>query len=277
MMTRTPLIFTLFIAMASVGCDKPLKLSSKWCDREIKIDGKNLEWEGGTTYIEDANAAVGLFNDENYLYIHFFSRDEAIKTQVMRDGLTIWFDPRGGEGKMFGIRYPIGMVEKDRPAMTQDDREESMGIKNMEGKILEPYLKEMEILAGIKEETYSTSPSDAETLGINVKIGDFMGTFVYELKVPLSQNEHQPFAIGLNTSETDTSRTISIGFETPEFDMEEMKKHMGEKGMGMPPGGGMSPGGSGMPQGVCLVVECLVADGQVEAERSPNVYSCGCP
>jgi hypothetical protein len=46
-----------------------------------------------------------------------------------------------------------------------------------------------------------------------------------------------------------TSTVIGIGFETPEIDREEIKKHM--KNMdGMPPGGsGMPPRGSGMPPG----------------------------
>ena len=98
----------------------------------------------------------------------------------------------------------------------------------------------------------------AETMKIETKIGLENGNLIYELKVPLQINEETPFSIGL-----DTEKTISICFETPEIDPEELKKERmnerpeGFKG-GRKPGGGMpgrgmgrgGMGGKGMKSGV---------------------------
>jgi len=103
----------------------------------------------------------------------------------------------------------------------------------------------MEILGSGKEENLRISVIFAETQGINVKVGNPTGYLVYELKVPLTQNKQHPYAIGIDTSEIDTSKSISIGFETPELDMEMMGKRMDG---GMRPRGGI-PGSRRPPSG----------------------------
>jgi uncharacterized membrane protein YgcG len=66
-------------------------------------------------------------------------------------------------------------------------------------------------------------------------MGYFEGKLVYELRVPLVQDEKHPHAIGMDVSEP-----IGIGFETAELDREQIREKMG---------GGMPSGGRGMPGG----------------------------
>jgi hypothetical protein len=90
-----------------------------------------------------------------------------------------------------------------------------------------------------------------EAKGIEIKVRNETGLFVYELKVPLKSDEEHPYTIGANAG-----AMIGVGLEIPEIDKGEMRNAMqggmGGKG-GMPaggPGGGMgSMGGMGRPGG----------------------------
>jgi hypothetical protein len=86
-----------------------------------------------------------------------------------------------------------------------------------------------------------------EARGIEVKVRNETGLFVYELKVPLQPDDAHPYAVGTNAGDE-----IGIGLEIPEIDKDEMKKamqdRMGGAGMPPPPPGGMG-GGMGRPSG----------------------------
>jgi hypothetical protein len=80
--------------------------------------------------------------------------------------------------------------------------------------------------------------------GIEVGLSHRDGAFGYELKVPLGDGAEGAYVLG-----SDMSRPVSIGFETPEVDVEALRESMGGDmpwgGGGR--GGGMGPGG--MPGG----------------------------
>lgn len=99
------------------------------------------------------------------------------------------------------------------PVMNRGSKEDPEKLEKMFAELQ----KKMEILGPGKEESLRMSVIFAETQGINVKVGNSTGYLVYELKVPLTQNKLHPYAIG-----TDTSKSINIGFETPELDREMM-------------------------------------------------------
>ncbi|GAI13613.1 unnamed protein product [marine sediment metagenome] len=150
-----------------------------------------------------------------------------------------------GKNKTLGIHFPLGMKDMDMPMMAKGREENPEEFEKM----IKESLNEMEMFGHGKDEYHRMTLTQAKIQGINVKLGKSNGNLIYELKIPLSQNEQYPFAIGINTTEIDMNTVIGIGFETPEIDFEEIKKHM--KNMGeMPPGGsGMPPGGRGMLPG----------------------------
>jgi hypothetical protein len=236
-------------ALGYSGCgSKPLEMSSKWCDREVIIDGKNLEWDGGITYLDDPNVAIGQFNDDKYLYLQLSSWDMEIVRHVMGSGFTVWFDPKGGKEKVIGIHYPIGHEGKGPPKGMELEKGE-MGESRDLLSIMESQMQELEILSGEDTEPVRLSISEAETLGIGVSIGFNQRTLVYEMKMSLIRDANHPFGVGvdpLKMSEGEQIKTIGVGIETSELDMPEFKEGMGE-----PPGGGegMSGGMSGGPPG----------------------------
>lgn len=250
-LARYGIFFMMLITLTSSGrCQKPIDLESKWRDTIITIDGMDDEWGGATIYVAKAKVALTLFNDEKYMYIHLYSRDRSVQAQVLGMGLTIWFDRDGSKKKTFGIRFPLGM--KDMTMMTRI-REGDQGERLQ--KMLEESTDELEIIRSGEEESSRVSLTEAKTHGIDAKMGFSKGNLVYELKVPLIQDEEHLYAIGIETPEADASTAIDIGFETPEFNMKEMREKMEERGTGMrgegPPGGDRMPGGmrGGRPPG----------------------------
>jgi hypothetical protein len=240
----------LFLDLAvSSGCgNKALEMNSKWCDREILIDGKNLEWDGGITYFDDPNVAIGQFNDDEYLYLQLSSWDKGIVSHVVRSGVTVWFDPEGGKEKTIGIHYPIRTEDKSLPTKAEFEKDK-MGEPPDMLSMMESRMKAMEILAGEDKEAIKLSIAEAGTLGINVSIGFDRRTIVYEMKIPLMRDTDHPFGIGVDLSEISKGeevKTVGVGIETPELDMSKFKERMGE-----PPGGGegMSGGMLGAPPG----------------------------
>jgi len=259
------LLISLFsICMVLSGCGKP-KLNSKWRDQGILIDGKFDDWQNDLSYYDEKTRInVGVINDDAYLYICLITRNHGLMEQLARSGFTVWFDPKCGTNKVLGIHFPSGsgmMPDNGKPPM--DRGREEPGLSGEKGPekpsemFQEPW-QEVEIIGPGKEEKYKTTVEAAEKYGINVKTGKEKGYFVYELKVPLFENEQYPYAISPNKD-----KLIGLGFEAsgaimPGGEMPRGRRGMsmpgggmnfGEGGMGMPGPGGGGPGGGGPPGG----------------------------
>jgi len=204
--------------LSFAGCND-LKLNSTWPDREITVDGTGVDWQNAMVYVEKANVAVGLFNDEEYIYVCLTPVDRRMAFQMVRLGCTVWFDPEGGKNKTFGIRFPLGMLEGGNARMFKEAMRDPTKYQSLLKKVGD----ELEILGPGKGQRVRMSVSS--TPGIEIKLGHSEGRAVYELKVPLARSAEHPYAIG-----TDMSKTIGIGFETPKWDREEMQQSRGGRG-----------------------------------------------
>ena len=231
-------ILILFLFLL-VGCgNSKLELNSNWREREITVDGKNEDWLGAMLFFEEDNVSVGLLNDENFLYICMIVEDQFMRTQVMRQGFTLWFDPEGGKEKTFGIKYPLGM-QASRTGLRRDEQ-------SMERSRQAPRrpMVELEILGPGKDEVKKMPIAEAKGIDINVEFSS--GMIVYELKVPLIQSEQHPYAIG-----AEAGSSVGIGLETSKMERSEMRRQMsgGRGGGGMTGGMRGGAGGRGMSGG----------------------------
>jgi len=220
-----------FFAFFLAGCGT-FKLKSKWLDREITVDGQSDDWLGAMMYMEEKNISVGLFNDENFLYICMIAEDQFVRNQVMRQGVMLWFDPSGGKKETFGIKFPIGMQPGDVPMERRGDEQDPERFRQARRRSM----TELEILGPEKDESLRIPKKDAKGIEINVK--GLSGMLVYELKVPLNHSEEHPYAIGAKAGSL-----IGVRLETPKMS----RQRMGGRG-GMDGRGGMGGGmrGSGM-------------------------------
>ena len=234
------------------GCGG-MEFESVWMDGGVAIDGVPLDWRGATTWVESPNVAIGVKNDEHYLYLCVSSPVREIATQIAMRGFTVWLDPEGKKGKTFGIRCPVGpTMGTGRPDKLGDVAQDRDKFMEVVVDRLKGAGNVMEILGPGEENSVRLTAGDAS--GIEVALGYYDGRVVYELKVPFRRGEEHPYAIG-----SDGKSRIGIGFQTPEIEMEKIMEAKGGESPGGdmrgggPPGGGAPsggpPGGSGMGGG----------------------------
>lgn len=219
------------------GCGSQ-KVESVWLDREIVVDGLDAEWEGLKVYVEKANVAIGVVNDDHWLLICATTVDRAVQMQVVRQGLEVWFDPDGGKDRELGIRFSSGrpgegMRERMRGGMRGEGRVDPRQLEEMFDKLL--LNGRIEVLApedgGIG--TVFLHPNSVEA-----NMSYDRGRLVYELKVPLSRG---PTDIGIPVAKGH----VGLGVATPELDLEQIR----ERRSRMRAGGGMPGGGFGGGRG----------------------------
>jgi hypothetical protein len=229
-----------------VGCGG-LEFESVWMDDGVAIDGVPLDWRGATTWVESPNVAIGVKNDEHYLYLCVSSPVREIATQIAMRGFTVWLDPEGKKGKAFGVRCPVGpTMGTGRPDKLGDVAQDRDKFMEMVVDKLKGAGNVMEILRPVEENSVRLAAGDAT--GIEVALGYYDGRVVYELKVPFRRDDEHRYAIG-----SDGKSRIGIGFETPEIEMDgRMTAKGGERAGGGRRGGGPPEGGApsgGGPRG----------------------------
>ena len=196
--------------------------------------------QGATTFIEDKDVSIGLLNDDEFLYVSLSSND-SLRMQVMRTGLTVWFDPEGGTDEWYGINFPTG-VQGRMQAMQGRRRRGGDGDRDPQSR--RPTVDDDPMmyiaLVGPGELGRRRIPIERVT-GIEVKIGNDFGRFVYELKVPLPRDADHLFGIG-----TKAGVVLGVGLETG--DMPGMERGS-RGGLGGPGGGGGGRGGGGGGRG----------------------------
>ena len=197
-----------------MGCNDP-ELSSKWCDRGIIVDGIDTEWQDWVPYYDkETRVLIGMYNDEDYLYIRLSSRHHEIQRQVLVAGLTVWFEQKANNKRTFGVHFPVGILPEKRMSMFRDSSGKDADLLRQ---LLEMSQTEIQLLGPGENEQITMAASNIGRFDIDVKVDNAEGNLVYELKVPLTQNEQTPYAVL-----TDRADRIHIGFETGKIELEKM-------------------------------------------------------
>jgi len=248
-------------ASAMATASKRQRIDSHWPDRPVKIDGDNGDWAGPLAPVDEKDPInVAAENDGRSLYLVLTTTDQALRREIMRKGLVVWFDPAGGDKKHFGIKFPVGYGSENgaRGGRGGGGRGRWGGYGHGSGgdtgdqnptpdqtTAVEPPDR-LEVYGPVKDDAHSFVVEAAP--GIAAKVGEVEGYFVYELKVPLAKASETPYAI-----EAKPGSAIGFGIETPKIESAEhrggfggMGGGMGGRGGGMGGGGGRGgPGGGG--------------------------------
>jgi len=229
----------------SVRASEKARFESQPRDGAITVDGRFDDWYGHLDPFESAPVAVQFLNDGEYLYMRMTASSTPERMQIVRQGLTVWFDPAGGTKKHFGIRYPViehgsgpgadprggyggyggGRRGGDREGGREGDRESAP----------EPSPGDrIDVLGPGKDDARMLTRDHAQ--GVDVAIRSEQGTLQYELKVPLAKSADHPYAIDVIAG-----KPIGFGLEAgrPE------QHSFGAGG----PGGGYGGGGGGRGRG----------------------------
>jgi uncharacterized membrane protein YgcG len=217
------------------GCGM-IDLKSHWRNRPVVIDGKNSEWGTSLVLLDDKETSIGILNDSDYIYIGLVSTSRNLRSQVMRRGITFWFDVEGGKDEKFGVHYPLTFdaLHSSPENGTDADNQSSAMQKDLP-------VDDLEIEGPGKDDHHPMTFAEAGGIEAKCKIAN--GVLVYELKVPLSEKSTSPFTIGAKSG-----TLIGVGAETSNNKStpkppEGVSEGGGGRGEGM--GGGGYGGGGG--------------------------------
>lgn len=236
------LIVAIALPAAIGASDKRERVDSHWRDRTVIIDGDSGEWAGPLVPVDRKHpVTAAAVNDGQFLYLVLSTSEAAMRAQIMRQGLIVWFDPSGGDKKVFGVKFPVGMAGGDmggrgRGFRREDPPDSGQGERPEAPPRAEPLNppNRLEVLGPKKDDVHSFL-ADAVP-GIAVKVGSVEGSLVYELKVPIALSADFQYAIGAKPG-----ALIGFGLETPKVEKPSRESGGGMGGMGG--GGGM--GGRG--------------------------------
>jgi len=211
-------VVTVVLVSVLAGCSS-LKLISRWREADTPVDGKGASWRDTMMVLDDKLTYVGVLNDDDYLYVRMETTNRDLERQIIRQGLTFWFDRDGGEQKNFGIRFPLGIggsggYQRGRWGGEQPE------VPQHRDSIFVP-VNDLEVLGPDPGEFHRMS--FAEATGIDARFQTSHDTLTYTLKVPLTSSGYLPFTIGVRPG-----TTIGVTMETS-----------------VTRGGGRSSGGSG--------------------------------
>jgi hypothetical protein len=226
------LMFTLAILSGCGG----LEITSRWRTGDVAINGEHTGWFAQAVPLSDNHTSVVAMNDGEFLFVGLRTTNRDLQRQVMREGITWWFDREGGDQKRFGIHYPVGGGYN--PGMPSEEdgtpEEGTEGVRDMQ----QLNTGDLDIYAG--GEGQARRMTKMATGGIDARVHRSKDTLYYELQVPLKDNGPHPFAIGAQPG-----TRIGVGMETAmRKGPEGLRGGTSERG-GNPPGGGGGVGGRG--------------------------------
>ena len=256
--------------LMAMGCG-PVRLDSRWLDRQIVVDGDDDEWQDAKLYVEDWPIDVGVLNDGEYLYLCMTTADRNLQREVLMRGLELWMDPKGGRRKAVGIRFPQGMAERgqegEEPGGFGRGRGGMRGPPGRGRNMLDPSEDERQLdperfmaamkRLGVSGELVLLESEDDEGRRklvsrddpLQIRVAYDRGRLVYEARIPLTNAEHP-----LSLLQVSAGDRVGVGFKSAKMDMSRMMaRRGGRRGGGMPggvmPGGGMDAGGMGGMRG----------------------------
>ncbi|MFA3783544.1 hypothetical protein ABRY23_10820 [Melioribacteraceae bacterium 4301-Me] len=199
------LLFTTWLLpiLFFTNCSSSIDIQSNWLNEKITLNSDNPNWQKGLKKLDDKPIYLNTLNDNEFIYVYLTTTDPLYERQIFMRGLTIWFDSTGGDSKIFGIAYPIGL--KDGEFMRQQFDQNKQDMPSHE-ELTNESLKELEIIGPMQNQRFRTSPDGSK--GIEAKIEKRDGNFIYMLKVPLFKSPEHYFAIG-----TRAGKPLGMGVE----------------------------------------------------------------
>jgi hypothetical protein len=255
-MWKPYLAATILISICFFSCKSSKhtvkRLPGMWQVTPIVVDGKNTDWPSPyPNYDDKALIGYAYSNDKDKLYITVETGDLATQLKILKEGLTVWIDRKGGNEEVTAINYPIPQrgenniksseaSEPGRPVggtmqQGQSNRQDKMRIA-LEDRIkyTMDHAKDYS-LQGFKSCNLQYSLLEKDTCGIEIKMSiDADNEFVWEAAIPF-----KTFYFKNEITKVDKGRPISICIETTGAGK---PKGEGSGAGNRPVGGAMRPG-----------------------------------
>jgi hypothetical protein len=98
-------IVIFVVGIRSWGCTpQQQELVSHWATDPVTVDGRGDEWvDIALNRVEAADLSWGIMNDSDNLYFLLVTWNGVLAHSIENDGVTLWFDGKGGKAKDFGV------------------------------------------------------------------------------------------------------------------------------------------------------------------------------
>jgi len=231
------------VILGVAGCSSAPEIASRLPVAKVVVDGNNAEWQDIPSYVKDGRITVSVQNDQQFLYLCLTTQERQLRSEIMRGGLTLWFDREGGSTKIFGLRFPLGRRDLGPPPKMESGPPPNLESGSTVGppamdEIPPGVTNEVEVLGPKEHERHREPAIQDSGIQLAVAVQD-RRTLVYEARIPLAMVEQA-------SSSTD-GRRVGVGIETQES---ERPPHHEPPSGGGPPGGregSMPPPPGGMP------------------------------
>ena len=203
------LLVALILALPLAGCGEDKSpITSKWKDREIRVDGDNSDWKG-VKLSRGKYLSIGALNDDSGLYIYAETDDPRTGNQligVLGQSYITWFVADEKWNDKWGVQLRVNNRYGINPSAISDPPPppKSSALDNQSAFI-------------IKAGDSSAEMREAAPDEVSARVGTSGKTFFCELFVSLAR-------LG-----TGTGKPLSVGFETTRIDRERLESEMREK------------------------------------------------
>lgn len=227
-MSRLRPCLVLALALFTAACGQ-VEIESRWRVSPLIIDGRADDWADALIAFDDSGVSLGIQNDGDFLYLCFLTADRRLLAPVLRSGLVIWLDPKGGKDKVLGIRFPLGLEGRDFQGPESGNRDRQDAIRGLQSR-----RDELEILGPGRDEVVRLKRSELK--GLEVAVSNRDG-FAYEMRIPLAAGPDASLAAGISPG-----RPLGIGITSAEPDLRRLSRGGRDGGIGMGGRGGMRGG-----------------------------------
>ncbi len=151
-------VLVLSLLVILTGCSSTIGVASRWTTNDSMADSSLGTGSWALTAIKDVPVLVGFRNDDSSLYVCLIAQNREMARRIIFSGMTLWFDPDGGNAEHIGIHYPMGM-QGNREAFIPGGQDQP-GSNSGEGQFAER-----------RDELLKTSLANVELLGPGKMIG----------------------------------------------------------------------------------------------------------
>ena len=230
------LLAGLALGLAACAGFSSFKLESRPLVQPIVIDGKSDDWRGNLYINAQGQYSLGFINDSKDLYVCVIVTDPYKRARILRGGMILWLDPKGGETKRFGINFPLASQSAEAGRLPEVKPGEMPQVPPEEEGDAVPAetWTDFGIITPNSKLPLVIKPEEGQ--GLQMKASAPIGLFICEFKIPLQRSDKSPWAVG-----GQPGQTVSVGFETGNPPSRRMAR--GRDGYGGSGGRGGYPGG----------------------------------
>lgn len=114
---NTPIITAVLVAtLLWGGCAGQKEVACYWRGHGVVADGIDKEWpESPQYYDKDRRITVRVINSDEILSLTVATGSRSLQRHLQMAGLTVWFDPEGGNEQIFGLHLPAANMRPKGP------------------------------------------------------------------------------------------------------------------------------------------------------------------